>query len=109
MYYVYINIYIHAICNMHMQASPGVKLELSGEDLNQLQSREVIIFPFVFYTEYFFGFVLHAESPNFGILSSLQVRLLLYGKCFEISLANLNLTVISFTLYTKVQTGKVFS
>ena len=30
-----------------MQASPGVKLELSGEDLNQLQSREVIIFPFV--------------------------------------------------------------
>ena len=94
---------------MHMQASPGVKLELSGDDLNQLQSREVIIFPFVFYTEYFFGFVLHAESPNFGILSSLQVRLLLYGKCFEISLENLNLTVISFTLYTKVQTGKVFS
>ena len=25
-----------------MQASPGVKLELSGEELNQLQSREVI-------------------------------------------------------------------
>ena len=42
MYYVYIYTYT---CNM--QASPGVKLELSGEDLNQLQSREVIIFPFV--------------------------------------------------------------
>ena len=37
-----------------MQASPGVKLELSGEDLNQLQSREVIILLFVFYTESFF-------------------------------------------------------
>ena len=31
-----------------------------------------------------------------------QVRLLLYGKCFEISLANLNLTVISFSISTKV-------
>ena len=39
---------------MHVQASPGVKLELSGEDLNQLQSREVIILLFVFYTESFF-------------------------------------------------------
>ena len=37
-----------------MQASPGVKLELSGEDLNQLQSREVIILLVVFYTESFF-------------------------------------------------------
>ena len=39
---------------MHVQASPGVKLELSGEDLNQLQSREVIILLVVFYTESFF-------------------------------------------------------
>ena len=30
------------------------------------------------------------------------MRLLLYGKCFEISLANLNFTVISLSLYTKV-------